>query len=305
MILMNITIDWLSISIPLNRLFSRDENNSGYVIHAQPGTPEHKLSKMLLRARLQWEHGKGRAPFKSSIHSPLDGWTYFYGDDKPYSLLEITGRGCEELRKVDALLNLIEAFKSRLTRIDIACDIKSDIKPEEFSSLRDLTKFKSGAIMKSETGETVYVGSRTSDRYARVYRYNPPHPRADLLRVEMVCKDERAKAIGKALSSDPIDNIAFELGTVFAWQHKLWSFDEGNTGIDLSIPSNAHQANTERWLLTSVRSAIAALARKGDKTVIVYFLQQIYNDTGITYQPLGEHHEEVLPATRQDSTNSL
>jgi hypothetical protein len=272
---MDVKIDWLSISVPSGRLFSRDFDNKGYIINSPEKTREHKLARWVLAQRKSMAEGKGRAPFSKSYHSSQFGWTYFYSDTLPYSLLEITGVGCEYFAKKGDLLPLIRDWTDRSTRIDIACDFATETSPTEFAHAMLNGKFASGANMKSETGETVYVGSRKSDRYARIYKYNPPHPRAGILRAEMVCKGDKAQSACAGIVSSGLLAVTRALGEVFIWTHPLWTFDTDETAADISVPADTHQGNTERWLLTQVASAIEKLKKGGSDDFLVYWLGQI------------------------------
>jgi len=278
---MDVHVDWFSISVPIGRLFARDFEKSGFIVMAPEKTREHKLAKWLLNQRAGMSEGKGRAPFSKSYHHDQNGWTYFYSDTLPYCLLEITGRGCERFAQRGDLLPMIKDWSDRSTRIDIACDFATDVTPIEFSRMRDTQRFTAGAEMKSETGITVYVGSRKSDRYARVYKYNPPHPRSHLLRCEMVCKGEKAHSVSAALASDGISSVVRALGEVFVWTHPLWTFDNDGSASDLSTPNDTHQGNTERWLLTQVTAAIEKLHKSGADEFLVYWMNEIYDKTGV------------------------
>lgn len=246
--------------------------------------------------------GNGRAPFNKSWFWQDRGITYFYSDTLPYSLIEITGVGCEVLTRNESILKLIKDWSHRLTRIDIAVDFVTDIDPLTFARERNLNKFPSGAEMKSEQGVTCYVGSRKSDRYARVYKYNPPHPRSNTLRCEMVCKDEKAKMAGLSIVRDGLLSVTRSLGEVFVWQHPLWDFDEDVQLSDLKSVSETHQGNTERWLLTSVMAAIEKLQKRGADDFIVYFLDQVYDRTGLTAERAGNGEKTVLPNIGSDTT---
>lgn len=278
---MDIHIDWLSLSIPINRLFSRDFDKSGFIVTAPEGTREYKLARWIMAQRNGMSEGKGRAPFSKSYHHDKNGWTYFYSDTLPYCLIEITGRGCEYFAQKGDLLPLIKDWQDRCTRIDIACDFATDVSPIEFARMRDTQRFTAGAEMKSETGVTVYVGSRKSDRYARVYKYNPPHPRSHLLRTEIVCKGDKAKSSAAGIVSDGLSNVTRSLGEVFVWTHPLWEFDDSVKPSDLSTPNDTHQGNTERWLLTQVTAAIEKLHKSGADEFLVYWMNELYDKTGI------------------------
>lgn len=274
---MSAKVDWLSISIPNDRLINRVLSELETDHPLEKGSRSGKLRKYMLATANLWEQGKGRAPFSDSIHSPKGGWTYFWSPEKNYSLIEFTGRGCDQLIKWESLLPIIRDWSDRLTRIDIAYDFVTDINPKEFATYRDMSKFTSTSGYKSETGDTEYVGSQKSNRYARVYKYKPPHPRAGILRVEMVCKDERAKAVGRGIISDGITSVVKALGDAFCWQHPLWKDTDFGQPSDLSIPAETHQGNTERWLLTQVSAAIRKLHERGNKDFLLYWLGQMEN----------------------------
>lgn len=278
---MDAHVDWISISIPSGRLFSRDFNNNGFVMNAPENTREFKIGDWMLRQRKGMSEGAGRAPFKKSYHHKQNGWTYYYSDTLAYSLLEITGVGCAVALQNKSILPLLRDWSDRITRIDIACDFATEITPLEFSRMRDTKRFVSGAEMRSEQGVTVYVGSRKSDRYARVYKYNPPHPRSGLLRTEMVCKGDKAQSAARGIVSDGLQSVTRALGEVFVWTHPLWNFDEKTEPADISTPNDTHQGNTERWLLTQVLAAIEKLHKNGGDEFLVYFLNTVYDKTNV------------------------
>lgn len=272
---MSAKVDWISISIPSERLITHQLSDLNELYPLVEKGRASKLRRYMLQTAALWEHGKGRAPFSESIHSPKDGWTYFWSPEKNYSLLEITGRGCDNLIARNSIIPVLKDWHDRLTRIDIAYDFVTDINPADFVKYRDMSKFTSTSRYNTATGDTEYVGSQKSDRYARVYKYNPPHPRAGILRVEMVCKDERAKSVGRGIVSDGLSAVVHALGDAFAWQHTLWTDADFASPSDLSVPKENHQGNTERWLLTQVSSAIRKLHENGNKDFLLYWLGQM------------------------------
>lgn len=292
---MDVHIDWLSISIPSTRLFSRDFGDKGFILNAPEGTREYKIGDWMLRQRKGLAEDSGRAPFKKSYRHKANGWTYYYSDTLPYSLIEISGVGCAVAAQNLSLLPLIKDWQDKITRIDIACDFATDVTPLDFARMRDTKRFASGAEMRSEQGVTCYVGSRKSDRYARVYKYNPPHPRSGLLRTEMVCKGEKAKSAASALVRDGLQAVTRALGEVFVWTHPLWTFDETTGETDISSPTDTHQGNTERWLLTQVLAAIEKLHQKGGDEFLVYFVNTVYDKTGIRATGGDDGETTVLP----------
>jgi hypothetical protein len=181
----------------------------------------------------------------------------------PHALFEISGRACDWLDNRRMLLPLLAATTSRTTRIDIAVDFETNTTPATFAEARDTEKFRSHGHIISESGTTYYVGSRSSDRYARVYRYNPPHERAHLLRCEMVVKGEAAKLASQQIINTSVLKYAHALGNVFAWKHPLW--DTGLLGTDK--PNNyrpeRHEGKTLFWLADTVAPLLARLHSEG------------------------------------------
>lgn len=267
-------IDWISISLPISSLINQSgaggEFSLSSVFHQEyPILTDHieRYPDVTL--------GKGRRPFTRSFHSALGGFTAFYSPTLPYSLIEFTGEGCRQLRRSEQLSNIIRDFRDNITRIDIATDIETNTRPTDFALMRDSKRFKSFGVEKSESGETYYVGSKTSDRFARVYRYEPPHPRAHLLRVEVVLRDDNAKMIARELGRSSLSSIVSSLGNTFGWSHPVWN-EKRNDAPMRAAPRDVGQGKTERWLFTSVIPAIERLLAEGSDKVVAEFGYQVY-----------------------------
>lgn len=141
-------------------------------------------------------------------------------------LLEITGRGCLALHEAGMLKAIVAGHVNQITRIDHATDLETDISPFEFcQQVRRQPRSKSQ--IRSETGETVYMGSMKSDRYARVYRYAEPHTRAKWLRVEHVFRSKEARRVAAIWLAVGDDVLASDAGETFGWKHEAWSVDQG------------------------------------------------------------------------------
>lgn len=205
----------------------------------------------------------GRAPYSVCLRRDDNHVSVFYGGKQSHILIEITGGGCESLTRHSQLLPLVELVLPSLSRLDVAVDMPVSTSPTEFLSFGYSERFKSRSSMVSETGETQYVGSRDSERYARVYRYNPPHPRSAWLRCEFVLKHENAKTAAAAVLGSGLIELVTQLGNTFEWKHPAWQPDKATDAV-LSgwTPERRHGA-TVRWLLTSVFPAMAKLVKDG------------------------------------------
>lgn len=267
-------IDWLSISLPFNNVLRKDFAAAKLLIHDDLRSHIPHLGDYV-NSFTDLEEGKGRGVFNRSAFSSMGGFTIYWRDTLPYSLIEITGVGVDVLRKQKLLAPFIRLYGQWLTRIDIAVDIETDVRPLDFATKRDDKRFKSFSHVKSETGETYYVGSKTSDRYARVYRYDAPHPRCKLLRIETVLRDGEAKSFAASLQHSKLSTLVQAIGVTFGWSHPVW----GGHAVDCGIRSavrDTHQGKTERWLFKSVIPAIKRLLEGGSDEVVAEFGKQVY-----------------------------
>lgn len=210
-----------------------------------------------------WGWGGGRKPYSTSWRSADGGFVVFFHPKLPHALVEISGRGCEALGQRASARAFLEVVRHRVTRIDIASDIETDIDPRAFAAKRAEGRFKSTSEVVSESGITCYVGSRSSNRYARVYRYAEPHKRAGLLRVEHVVKAEDAKSMVSYI----LENDAFlaqkALGEAFGWQHDAWIPEAQEAPEFRAFRSDRGGAKTIHWLANTVAPVIARLDREG------------------------------------------
>lgn len=142
---------------------------------------------------------RSRAPYTYAWEWKDDHVTVYASENLNHFTVEVSGQGCEKLLKAEALQSLLERVVERVTRIDVACDIETPVTPSEFVQEVAHKRMQASGYQKSNTGETCYVGSQKSERYARVYRYNNPHPRAHLLRVEHVFRRDHAKIVARAI----------------------------------------------------------------------------------------------------------
>jgi len=156
-----------------------------------------------------WEkQERSRAPYTDAWVQSEGGITLFASPNLTHACIEISGAGCERLLSHGQFQKILDCSKERITRIDIATDIETSTLPSEFVAIVAHDRMRASGYQKSETGETCYVGSKKSDRYARVYRYYKPHPRANLLRIEHVFRRDYAKVVAAAILETSVEAAA-------------------------------------------------------------------------------------------------
>ena len=147
----------------------------------------------------------------------------------------IPGEGCRSLFshiKPSDLIRNILTYNCKVTRIDLALDNIGDIYfyPYEIrqfvhdglvkSRWRSFETIQVCSIQSAElTGDTVYLGSRTSDLFCRIYdktleriyRKDDKDLPEHWVRWELVCKDDRAQ-----VACEQLLNTGFAIGKIFS-----------------------------------------------------------------------------------------
>lgn len=255
-------IDWLTFTIPM--VYASEENND-YAMAVQAGLlalfPDNLVKTVFNGA---WSHEKrSRAPYKDTWMDAEAGISVYASPNLTHATVEISGTGCEKLIANGTISEILRGAHERITRIDVATDIETSTTPSEFVFFTSHDRMRASGFQKSETGETCYAGSKKSDRYARVYRYFPPHPRSHLLRIEHVFRRQYGKVVAKGLLESSLESIAEAAGKAFGWSHVDWK-PEAAQHADISIVKPERAAgNTVTWLVRSVAPAIRRLIADG------------------------------------------
>lgn len=259
---MFVSIDWLSFGFEMpagqTRMSFTLFDRVAHELEAQYPTFYERMV-----AGHDWTPRTARAPYNSSMLRGDHGATVFAHQMLNHGLVEVGGIGMDTLGGVEAEIFIASEVAKRLTRIDIAVDIFTEVRPDEFCAHRETGRFKSWGEQKSEAGHTIYVGSRTSDRYARVYRYNDPHPRHQFLRVEHVLKAEQAKAAVSQIKDVGLETFVAMLGNTFGWHHETWSVAEETDEAVKAWRPERRAGKTVMWLHSQVVPAIIKLHREG------------------------------------------
>lgn len=215
-----------------------------------------------------WKWGAGRKPYRASWQR-TDGTCFiFLHPALDHALIEIPGKGCQSLGLWHDAGGFLEAFKDRLTRLDLACDMLTDTRPVDFAYTRDAKRFKSHGHITEESGETVYIGSRKSDRHAAIYRYNEPHERAHLLRCEYRLRAENAKITADFILTHGHAAAAKALGEQFGWQHPDWNVTDPSEAELRAYRPDRKAGKTLFWLGDTVAPLLIRLHQ--EKTFNVF-----------------------------------
>lgn len=252
---MQCKLDWFSFTFPIGQVGDGDgEFELGKVLMSFHDFTLHRFLGIVTNALWSVEQGTGF--YKHRLRCPITGMTISWSPYNQYSLVELSGQAVDKILLHMNVSDLVLASNGRATRVDLAVDFECDISPSEFVAERGNSRIIDTGNRYSATGETEYIGSRSSDRMSRVYRYYPPHPRAHLLRVEGEFKGDSAKAVAAELLSSDLIHVTASAHIPFAWQHPIWNVEK----MALSkIPARAYDregAGTLKWLEDSVAPAL-------------------------------------------------
>lgn len=253
------SIDYYSYTIPVRAPFGEiDHESINYAINSfvstLPQEHEHKFGFG------SWGVEAAKGFYSTRLRHEVSGVALSIGTVNAHVFVELSGRACNNLDALSILDEIIHASHDRCSRIDFAVDIQTDEDPERFSGLREGRAFKSNGTINSPSGKTCYLGSRSSERMARVYRYYEPHPRSNLLRVEAEYKGAAAKVAAKHFVEVGLRQACLDAHKPFRWTSSVWDEEEGE-GVKLPYKSyNPSNASTVRWLygdvITALRKAI-------------------------------------------------
>jgi hypothetical protein len=255
-------IDYYAFTTPARLAFSEVTNEiQEFVQNTFVSLLESGITKQSLCTGWNIERAKGF--YSHRLRHEASGIALSFGTINPHIYVELSGKACDYMASANVLGSLITKTAKSCSRIDFAVDFITDVQPSEFSSNRNDTRWKFCSHIVSASGTTDYIGSRTGERMARVYRYNPPHPRAHMLRVEAEYKGDAAKAIVKELESRSLDDVSLAAHAPFGWTHSIWASGDVDA---VKIPYSSHtpdNAATVRWLYGVVASSIRSAIQNG------------------------------------------
>jgi len=253
-----VLIDWLSWT--MKRDINPDQSTGDLMNDVMAMCADYvPLLKLMAGG---WLLVPGRFPYDKAFKSNDNTVHIYFSHKMPHVLVELSGQACA---KLDArIFDILQQAEHAITRIDVAVDVECPNNPKEVLDSIPAGRWRSLGHIVSDTGETCYIGSQKSDRFARVYRYNAPHPRADYMRYEMVYRRNQAKEIAKSINIVGLRGTASAAGNAFGWIHGTWLLRSDDT-IKAYRPER-NKAKTERWFYTTVVPSTRKMIQEGTVT---------------------------------------
>jgi len=268
-------IDWVTI-VGHRSVDDKDwSTRDAYATAAQWLVEMYPTFKEVVGSPVHWGIVKPRAPYSYARRTDDCTRTLYVHPLSTHFTLEISGAYCQRI--ASEMPSLLQAYSGHFSRLDVAVDMETTVSPIEFDAAIDAPLIQTRSKMQSSTGQTVYIGSRTSERFARVYRYFEPHPRAHLLRAEFQLKGKYANALAQEVSSGTsLDSLAAGMGKNFGFAHPCWTTREAPKMV--RVESHAQSGQTVAWLTTTIAPLLRRLNREGRLDVQMWFDEYVMKD---------------------------
>lgn len=214
----------------------------------------------------------GGAGFKFRRFFEAHGWSMFYGAAHSRILIQLPGEACHVARMdTDSdgnsvgLDHLLLHPANRMTRIDIAGNWRCAESVDGVAAAFTKKTMSDYPRIPSDTGVTQYINAKTSEISAKVYRYEPPHPRSDWLRIEFTLKGEacqRAQLRIPVVGLEPIYKALLE-GWGFSRGDMINSISQGVEREKLAYKARK-KAGSLKWLYETAIPSIRKGLQKED-----------------------------------------
>jgi len=171
------------------------------------------------------------------------------------------------LKQVEPIMELQHAVAigGQVSRLDIAIDTDEAWDVEDFrkaiKSGEVDTRARKAGVYDGLNGWTVYVGSRSSEKFLRIYDKAAETKTTDpWTRIELECKGDFAQSIAKGINAEGYGMIPL---VIRAFAHfptlPCWERVTGGGGVYLATPKVERHSNTRGWLLQTVAPVLVRM----------------------------------------------
>lgn len=176
-----------------------------------------------------------------------------------------------------------EVSGDRCSRVDLALDCQST--GLNIGALANMVKYGAGKfstkvyshITSQDSGETLYLGSRTSEQYIRIYnKAAEQQTSGDWVRIELELKGSRAHEVGKRLAfGTDTQMITLTRGMIVnmaQFPDETWKAIVGELAVSIA-KAHTNEPDRKGWLLGLVAPAMGKyISESGDDAIIEQFL---------------------------------
>lgn len=247
----SVTIDWLSVTMPLDakQLYPKKMR-----LDYQDATPArgYNLSRRFV--------GDGRHENRHTERNDMGIHIVYSGSCLNY----LRNAGISSLDIIHFYLNR----DAKIARLDIALDVrdaglKIDNLYTELIENRAETKARKFPRILSQSGQgTLYIGSRTSESFCRIYdKGDEQGTKDDYIRVEMELKGGKARSMARSLHEHTDHTEKLVKGAIRGMvnfpDNPKWNEIMNDVAIVEVLSEKKKESDTRGWLLGQVVTALA------------------------------------------------
>lgn len=185
-----------------------------------------------------------------------------------------------------SVLRTALAMGANVTRIDIAIDVYHEMYLRSMKAAADqgeiVTRAQDWPLIEGRTGSTLYVGSRTSEKFLRIYdKAAEQKAEGPWYRIELECKGDFARGVALHVDGNGYEYFG-DIIRGFADWPTMHQWQEATTSPTLleGIPRPEKRRDTFAWLMKSVAPSVAKLLVE-DHEKFVTFLRSVYTHAGV------------------------
>jgi DNA relaxase NicK len=269
-------IDWLTVTFPPDEITSiyGDKVNDPSYGRIIAGSISGSRGRFVARGGTH-----GYAVAYEQIDGVVVAWNRPLQSNGLY--ISYPGAALEHMDWLSFLDRLL-ALGARVSRLDLASDlVGKHINLEEwYQKVRNgdaVTNARRHRLVQSESGATLYIGSRSSERFLRIYdKAGQEGVDMDWFRAELELKGGAAKGVARYLQQKrSLEEVPAIINAFFRLRCSDW--DEWmETDHSAVIYSTKTRSNTADWLLNSVAPALARHLEK-DAGFIEDFIEAVHS----------------------------
>ena len=262
-----VLIDWLSVTYHAHVYAELTNLSGGETTHWRDTRAGVQANfELLTGCAGMLKTSKARHGYEMGLESESGVKVWFCSDLSPMGVHVVySGKA---LNNFDAL-ELLDMHLSRgasITRIDIAADTETfELTPERlygaFQGGEAQCRARKAALMQSTTGATLYIGSRSSANYLRVYDKAGQQGLIGCIwyRAELETKGKRAEGIARFLvQQGSLDGIPDIINGFCNFPKDVeWVAAMSDNVEKVRIDSERGETNTADWLVNSVSKTLA------------------------------------------------
>lgn len=249
-------VDWIAYTAE----FGTERLNE----HGHPDVLNPKISKFACYDA-HWLPDVPRMGYTSAfMAADKQGLKVYWNNDRREMGVHVSWSGSAlQGENWEELANKITGVSWKITRLDLAVDVN---RKWEIAALYEhqkqgwiVTNARKARLIQSTDGSTLYIGSRTSERYLRIYdKAAQTGTREPWTRIELECKGEFANGVFLYLLNETSPDFRDVIrGYVDFTESLQWQAAMASPTPPWSLSKAEKRTDTKAWLLQSVAPSLA------------------------------------------------